>query len=268
MSGTIGSPERAQVAAALDAIRAVLADDLLGAYLYGSAVAGGLRHRSDVDLLVISARPTTPDEKGRLITGLMRLSGQHAAGGPARSLEVSIVEQAAVRPWHYPPALDLQYGDWFRKDYEGGDFMPWDSPNADLAVLLTTALAANEPLVGSPLAGLIDPVPREDLDRAMVDGIAGLIDDLPDDTANVLLTLARIWNTLATGEISPKDVAARRALEQLPPDRRAGLGRARAVYLGDEPDEWDDLRTTATEDARQLVDVIKATAGARSGDPA
>ena len=262
MSGTIGSPERVQLTAALDAVRAILGGDLLGAYLYGSAVAGGLRHRSDLDLLVISGRPTTPDEKGRLITGLMRLSGRRATDGPARSLEVSIVERAAVRPWRYPPVLDFQYGDWFRKDYESGEFTPWDSPNADVAVLLTAAFGANERLVGPALEDLVDPVPRDDLDQAMLDGVAGLIDDLADDTANVLLTLARIWNTLATGEINPKDVAARWALERLPPERRAGLGRARAVYLGDEPDDWDDLRT-ATADARQLVDVINATAGAR-----
>ena len=261
VSGTIVRAERAQLAAALALVREVLAGQLLGAYLYGSAVAGGLRHRSDLELLVLSARPTTLDEKARLITGLMRLSGRRAAAGPARSLEVSIVQQSDVRPWRYPPALDFQYGDWFRPDYERGDLTPWDSPNADLAVLLTTALAANEPLVGPPLPDVVDPVPRDDLDRAMLDGVAGLIEDLADDTANVLLTLARIWNTLATGEISPKDVAARWALERLAAEGRAGLQRALAVYLGDEPDEWGDLRTVAAEDARRLVDEIEATAG-------
>jgi predicted nucleotidyltransferase len=262
VSATIGSRDREQLAGAIAVVRAVLADDLLGAYLYGSAVAGGLRHRSDLDLLVVSARPTTLDEKARLIAGLASLSGSPAAAGPARSLEVSIVEQAAVRPWRYPPPLDFQYGDWFRGDYERGDVTPWESPNPDVAVLLTTALEANEPLAGPPLADLVDPVPRDDLDRAMTDGIPGLLADLADDTANVLLTLARIWNTLATGEISPKDVAARWALGRLPAERRAGLERARAVYLGDEADEWEDLRTAAEADARHLVEAINAAAGA------
>ena len=83
-------------------------------------------------------------------------------------------------------------------------------------MLLTTALAASEALVGPDLAELVDPVPRADLDRAMLDGIPGLLADLEGDEANVLLTLVRIWNTLATGAINPKDVAADWALARLP----------------------------------------------------
>ena len=89
-------------------------------------------------------------------------------------------------------------------------------------------------------------MPRYDLDRAMLDGVPDLLADLEDDTANVLLTLARIWNTLATGVISPKDVAADWAMERLPVERQAGLVRARAVYVGDALDRWDDLRARST----------------------
>jgi predicted nucleotidyltransferase len=260
VAGTITGEEWGQVEAAVALVRGVLGDDRLGAYLYGSAVTGGLHHRSDLDVLVVSRRPTTDDEKGRLIAGLMRLSGSRAAAGPARSLEVTIVAQADVRPWRYPPPLDFQYGDWFRPDYDRGDIAPWASPNPDLAVLLTTALGANERLAGADLADLVDPVPRLDLDRAMLDGIPGLLAELADDTANVLLTLARVWNTLATGAISPKDVAADWAMERLPAERRTSLARARGVYTGDGPDTWDDLGTVLDADARRLVAEARATA--------
>ena len=42
----------------------------------------------------------------------------------------------------------------------------------------------------------------------MLDGVPSLMADLADDTRNVLLTLARIWTTVATGEIRSKDEAA------------------------------------------------------------
>jgi streptomycin 3"-adenylyltransferase len=258
VSASIGTVERAQLEAALAVVQGVLSDDLLGAYLCGSAVSGGLRDRSDVDLLVVSGRPTTDEEKGLVIAGLLPLSGSRAAAGPARSLEVTVVDQSAVRPWQYPPELDFQYGDWFRADYERGDVAPWASPNPDLAVLLTTALGASEPLVGPELAVLVDDVPRDDLDRAMLDGIPGLLADLEGDTANVLLTLARIWNTLVTGKINPKDVAAEWALDRLPDERRSGLARAQAVYASGAEDAWDDLRTTVDVDARRIVEEARA----------
>ncbi|HET9344865.1 MAG TPA: aminoglycoside adenylyltransferase family protein [Candidatus Limnocylindrales bacterium] len=272
MSATVGTGDRAQLEAAVAVVLAVLGDEVLGAYLYGSAVAGGLRHRSDLDLLCVSSRPTSHEEKGRLIGGLMPMSGGRAAAGPARSLEVTVVEQAAIRPWRYPPPLDFQYGDWFRAEYERGDASPWVSPNPDVAVLLTTALRANERLLGPDLGELVDPVPRDDLRRAMLDGIPDLIADLHDDTANVLLTLARIWRTLATGEISPKDAAADWAIRRLPEDEGAGLARARDVYTGDATDAWDDLRAAADADARSMVVAARALAAttaprrARYGD--
>ena len=91
----------------------------------------------------------------------------------------------------------------------------------------------------------------------MLDGIPGLLAEIEDDTANVMLTLARIWTTLATGEIRPKDVAADWALERLPDAHRRVLARARAVYLGAEPDTWDDLRPLVERDAEVVVAEIE-----------
>ncbi|GEM_PF-6550602 len=53
--------------------------------------------------------------------------------------------------------------------------------------------------------------------------------DWQGDERNVVLALARIWFSAATGTIAPKDVAANWALERLPqehrphPGQRAGL---------------------------------------------
>jgi predicted nucleotidyltransferase len=253
VSTTTDEDLAAQLDAVVELVGGVLGNDLLGAYLYGSAVAGGLRPRSDLDVLAVSRRGTSPDEKRALIDDLMALSGPRAVAGPARHLEVTIVVHSNVRPWRYPPELDFQYGDWFRADYERGNVSPWESPNADVAVLLTMVLGESETLVGPPPGTLLDPIPRPDLDRAMRDGIASLLADLEDDTANVLLTLARIWTTLATGKIRPKDVAADWALERLPGPSHESLARARAIYLGDAPDTWDDLLSHLRRDAEVVV---------------
>ena len=214
----------------------VLGADLAGAFLFGSAVLGGLKPESDLDLLAVSERPTSPDEKRRLAAALLRASGD------PRRLELTIVVRAAVRPWRYPPAFDFQYGDWLRTEFERGDATPRPStPSPDLATLLTMTLLADSPLTGPPPADVLDPVPHGDLVRAMRDGVDPLLADLGHDTANVLLTLARSWSTVSTGEIRPKEAAADWAVARLPVAQRPALARARAVYLGDEPDGWDDV---------------------------
>ena len=102
-------------------------------------------------------------------------------------------------------------------------------------------LQANHPLFGPPPAEVLDPVPPADLRRAMFDSIPALLGFLDGDEGNVVLTFARIWTTLATGIIRSKDAAADWALPRLPPEHRAVLEHARAIYLGDAAEEWGDL---------------------------
>jgi hypothetical protein len=68
--------------------------------------------------------------------------------------------------------------------------------------------------------------------RAIVAEVPGLLEDLEPDTRNVLLTLARVWVTLDTGEIRSKDAAADWAIERLPAARGEVLALARDGYLG------------------------------------
>lgn len=222
-------------------VREVLGENVIGVYLHGSAVFGGLRPTSDIDVLGVTRRPTTRDERRALIRRLLPISGRGDPTGLSRSVELTIVVQGEVRPWRYPPKLDLQYGDWWRGEFERGDLEPWESPNPDLALLVEMALKANHPLFGPPPAEVLDAVPPADVRRALLDVIPGLLADLEGDERNVVLTFARIWATLATGLIWQKDAAADWALARLPPEHHAVLTHARAIYLGDAEEEWGDL---------------------------
>jgi predicted nucleotidyltransferase len=231
-------PDPEQLEQVVDLIREVLGTEVVGAYLYGSALTGGLRPRSDIDVLVLTRRSATIEEKRRLVGGLLAASGQ----GP-RPVEVTVVAEPDVKPWRYPPRFDLQFGEWHRPALERAEVEPLAATmNPDVAMLLTMVLQASRPLLGPPATELLDPVPPEDLTRAMLHGVDEVMPGLADDTRNSVLTLARIWLTVETGEISPKDRAADWAFERLPEEHREVLARARAIYLGDEDDRWDDLR--------------------------
>src|SRR5918992_195214 len=60
----------------LAAVRDVLGPDLVGAYLFGSAVMGGLRPRSDLDVLVAARRRRARAETQRLVARLLAVSGR------------------------------------------------------------------------------------------------------------------------------------------------------------------------------------------------
>lgn len=240
-------------------VREVLGDDVVGAYLHGSAVLGGLRPSSDVDVLVVVRRSAAADRRAALVEGLLDISGRRARRGPARPVELTLVVQSDVRPWRYPPRSDFLYGEWLRDQYERGE-VPAPEPSPDLAVLVTMVLRGDAPLYGPPPAEVLDPVPREDVLRAAVAGVPALMTDLESDTRNVLLTLARIWTTLATGVIRSKDGAADWALGQLPSGHRTVLARARAGYLGSQEESWGDLLPDVRAHADHVVGEIERLA--------
>ncbi len=224
-SGDTGAMDQLQVIVGL--ARSVLGGDLIGAYLHGSCVLGGLRPASDVDVLVVSRQSMDERERRALLGGLLGISGSR---NKARPVELTVVVQSEVQPWRYPPACDFLYGEWLRAEYEAGK-VPQPEPMPDLALLITMALAGDRPLTGPRPRQVLDPVPHSDVVRASVAGVPGLLDSLDGDTRNVLLTFARIWATLAAGRIMSKDAAADWAMARLPAEHRPVLEHARQLYL-------------------------------------
>lgn len=244
----------------VDRVRDVVGEALIGAYLHGSAVLGGLRATSDLDVLALVNRPTTHDERAAIVHRLFEISGRQATHGPARPVELTVVQQSQLRPWHSAPVVDLLYGEWLRPKLEQGE-IPEPKPMPGLAPEVVLTLAGNRALFGPPPAELIDPVPEADLRRAVVTSIPSLLGDLERDRRNVLLTLARILATLETGEILPKDDAAELVAHRLPPASREVLLRARQMYVDGVSDEaggaaWANLLPIAREAAVELVSEI------------
>ena len=258
---TAGHPPPGQADAVLGALRHSVEDGVLrGVYLYGSAVVGGLRPDSDLDFFAIIGRRLTRAERHGLVDGLLPISGRDTRPPSWRPVELAAVVASEVRPWRYPPRFDFQYGEWLREDFRRGDLGPWTSSNPDVAILVTMVLAHGRALWGPPAAELLDPVPRADLSRAIIEEIPSLLDDFDSDTRNVLLTLARMWTTVVTGQVRSKDAAADWAAKRLPEVHRHPLQRARADYLGDDEGAWsEEARDTATSIARQIERALPPT---------
>lgn len=262
----VGLDEPGRVAAIL---WDVLGADVMGVYLHGSAVFGGLKPNSDIDILAIVRWPTTDAQKRLLVGHLTRISRR---GDPAaRSIELELLVHRDVSPWRYPAPVDFQYGDWLGPAFDKGELTPWASPDPDTALLLTAVLRADHPILGPRPAALLDPIPSADVRRAALASIPQLLGWLKGDEANVTLTLARIWVTLVTGAIVPKDVAADWALERLPAEHRPVLEHARDIYLRGLGDAWEaDLMSRVRPHIDHVVQEIRGAAAKIEplGDPA
>ncbi|OCH98441.1 adenylyltransferase [Legionella jamestowniensis] len=225
----------------LDVLTKVLGTDLLGVYLYGSFLVGGLQKYSDIDLFVVTNRATTSDEKRVLITHLLQISGIYMKSTKP-PLEMTLVEKKAINPWHYPPLFDFQYGEWLRQSFERGNVEPWPSREMpDLALIITQVLLKSHTLFGLKPERLLALVPYSDFIKAMLHDLERLSADLNEDTRNVLLTYARIWSTLVTNEIRSKPDAADWVMQYLPKMYLPVINRAKSICIGGEDDYWDDI---------------------------
>ena len=223
---------------ALKMIEELLGRTVVGIYLFGSAVIGGLRMNSDVDVLVVVNQSLTKETRRKLTDRLMLISGKIGNTASVRPLEVTIINQRDVVPWSYPPKNEFIYGEWLRDEFEKGQIQE-PAYDPDLAIVLAKVRKNSVSLFGPQALDILDPVPMADIRRAIKESLPGLIEGTKGDERNVILTLARMWLTVAVGEISPKDVAAEWALPLLPTEHAALLDLARKAYRGEYADKWE-----------------------------
>lgn len=232
-------------------------------HLFGSALDGGLRPLSDIDLLAtVSAAPAEPLRRA-LMLDLLGVSAPPGSDPGLRALEVTVVAQDEVVPWRYPARRELQFGEWLRADLVRGVFEP-PLLDHDLAILLTQVREHGVALHGPPAAACFDAVPRRHLLAALADTLAQwhAEADWAGDERNVVLALARIWYTAVSAHIAPKDVAAAWAAARLPAAQRTLLLDARAAYLG----AGDGHRTIDAQQIAALVRHVKSVVGSVARD--
>ena len=101
---------------ALKTIAELLDNMLIGVYLYGSAVMGGLRMNSDVDILVITNQSLSEKTRRNLTNRLMLISGKIGNIKDMRPLEVTVINQKDIVPWHFRMWLTASTGEIRSKD--------------------------------------------------------------------------------------------------------------------------------------------------------
>jgi streptomycin 3"-adenylyltransferase len=259
MNCAVPTEIEAQLGQALPIIVRHLEPALSAVHLYGSALDGGLKPYSDIDLLVLVTAPLQEAVRRSLCNELLEVSAPPGQSDALRALEVTVLVHDDVIPWRYPAKRELQFGEWQRNDILAGVF---ERPmvDADLAILLTQARQRSIALVGPAAKACFDSVPTGDLRKAFAHTLTlwNSPQDWVGDERNVVLALARIWYSLVTGEIVPKDAAANWAIERLPVQHRSILLEARQAYLG----QAEDRLAARADQLEAFVHFVKREAAA------
>ena len=254
MNNAVPSEISVQLSQALNVIERHLESTLLAVHLYGSALSGGLKPYSDIDLLVTVNTSLDETVRQALFVELLEVSAFPGESKTLRALEVTILVRSDIVPWRYPARRELQFGEWQRQDILAGSFEP-ATADPDLAILITQARQHSIALVGSSAKDFFMAVPECDLFKALADTLR-LWNSRPDwagDERNVVLALSRIWYSAASGKIAPKEVAASWVMERLPAHHQPVLLEARQAYLG----QREDRLASRADQVEAFVNFVK-----------
>ncbi|MCK8782257.1 aminoglycoside adenylyltransferase family protein [Rhizobium sp. NTR19] len=245
-----------QVPVALAALQDCLADCLCAVYLYGSAVSGGLRPQSDIDLLAMVDRRMTQRERANLLSSLLKLSGRHPPKpGGLRCLEVTVFTRPDLAAGLFPARAEFIFGEWLRDAFEAGE-TPMSAQSAEFTLVLAQAQQEAITLFGQDRDRLLPVIPVTDVRHAMRELLPELLGGIREDTRNVLLTLARIWHTAENGTFVSKDEGASWAMPRLSDRSALTLSYARRAYLGEVRDNWNNLQDRMECLAEELTSKI------------
>jgi predicted nucleotidyltransferase len=143
-------------------LREALADELVGVYLHGSLVLGCFNpQRSDIDVIGVTRRAITSEERNALGVLMLRSSGQKERPRQAPyPLEMTLLTEEQLRPWRYPTPFDFHYGESQRRRFTAGEFNPLWAEDYDLAAHVTVLREAGVTLLGPPVREAFPLVPE------------------------------------------------------------------------------------------------------------
>lgn len=249
MHASIPSSLTAQLAKARLIIEHHLGDTVVAIHLFGSALHGGLKPSSDIDLFVIITEPPTTATRRKLMADLLSASAPSGTSSMLRPLEVTVMTHECAVPWTHPARREMQFGEWLRSDIEAGVF---EEPivDPDLTILVRKLREHGVSIVGPDPCSVFEPIPDADISRALRATIAQwkTPDDWLGDERNIVLALARIWFTAETDEIVSKEQAADWLITKLEDQQYRDVVRmALKAYRGDAEDDWTrEAETVAT----------------------
>ena len=239
----------------VESCREILAVQLVGVYLHGSAAMGCFDGRvSDLDLLIVVGGDVSDEAKRRLMDMTVALNEQ----APAKGIEMSVVRRDVCRPFVYPTPFELHFSvahlDWYRSD--PGDYIAkMNGTDKDLAAHFTITYHRGITLWGEPIADVFAPVPPEHYFDSIWCDIGNAEEDISGDPVYVILNLCRVLGYAREGLILSKREGGEWGMSVLPEEFRRLTAAALEQYGGGKAMTADPQ--SAQRFARRMLDEIR-----------
>jgi hypothetical protein len=203
-TGGPGAPEVSRYTAEVaSCLRALLGEELLGAYLIGSASLGGYEPgASDLDIIAVCASRLEAPVK-QAIAGAL---DHRALPCPARGLEFVLYAKDAVATPSRPLRFEMNFNTGAGMDYRLS-LNPADDAAHWFLIDLDIARRHGVPLAGPPASALLAPLPRAWVLEAVRDSLTWHSQAEPV-SANNVLNACRAWRYAEEGVWSTKGASA------------------------------------------------------------
>ena len=242
--------------------REILKDNLVGIYLHGSAAMGCFQpKKSDLDLLIVVREPMTDAVKRQFMDMTLRLDAE----GPAKGIEMSIVQRDVCNPFVYPTPYMLHFSrphaDLYRKDPDGY-IRKMQGTDKDLAAHFTVIRSRGHCLYGLPAGEVFGAVPARDYMDSLWYDVSGAEKDIADHPMYMILNLARVLAFVREKAVLSKREGGEWGLGNLPEEYRPLIRSALREY-----ESGEDMRYDAGAAERYASFMLKQIASAWEETP-
>jgi streptomycin 3"-adenylyltransferase len=216
-------------------------------------VLGCFGPKSDIDLVAVSRRSLDAGQQLRLAKALLNISAPYEAPGTTRPIELDLVLVTALHPWRYPTQLDFHFSEEFRARLGAAEHEAWEGlESRALAAHITVLRQAGVVIAGPPIESVFPDVPWSDYVHALTHDLDWCRVHFAKHPRYGVLSITRIWATLATQAPQSKASGAEWALPRLPAELRPVLEHGLDVYTGGAEERWSEL---------PVADYVSAVAG-------
>lgn len=199
-------------------IKRISAGDCIGVYLHGSLAMGGFNPQSsDIDVLVVTNRSLTLDDKRKFAKLLLECSGH------PYPIEISVLSEQQLLNWNHPSSYEFHYSEMWRAKYEldltrgSQEFLDQQNQrDGDLSAHLTVTRERGICLSGKPISEIIPSIPRQHYLDSILSDFYDCLDRITETPIYSVLNLVRVYLFAKDGVVSSKKEAGEWALSKLP----------------------------------------------------
>ncbi len=218
----------------------ILADNLVGIYLHGSAAMGCFNeNKSDIDLLIVVNKAVSYEIKRRYMDMIVEFNKD----APKKGIELSVVRRDVCKPFIYPTPFELHFSnahlEWYNTnpiDYVN----KMKGTDKDLAAHCTIIYYRGKCLYGEAIQDVFENVRAELYFDSILNDVEDAEKEIITNPTYMILNLCRVLAYKKDSLILSKQEGGSWGISNLPEIYQGLIAQALAEYSSDISMKWNE----------------------------